>query len=560
MNPSAGRLYRKTAGPEVRYIYTENMNTMNRIIILCLLALTAAGAVRGQSRKALDTRITDVTVFLQGAQITHQADVTLKAGDNILIVPNLPLDMDPNSITVEGNAGFTLSSVRHQVNYLKDMTRNPRIKAISDSLEDAQFRAKELSALRSVQNQEKAFLEANRAIRGTTTLVPEDLEDMTDYYSRRFKQIEFKLLELGEQEKDVQLEIARLQNQLNALNAAAGQNPSEIVLAISAPKEVRANLRISFMAYSAGWYPVYDLRAEDISKPIEFSYRAKIHQSTGTDWSKINLTISTGNPSAGGQAPQLYPWYVSLYQPVSITELRAREKRDDVPSAVAAGVTMDQMTAANGMFDFTTVQANAVNMEFKIGVPFDVPSDNQDYDVTLQQDNFKADYRYVTIPKLDNDVFLRAQVTDWMQYALLPGESNIFFRGTFVAKGTIDPALANDTLALSLGRDRSIQVKREQIKDYCKTTAIGGKQRTTKAYEITVTNTKKQSISLDILDQIPISQHGEVEVEVEEISGGTYDPATGKITWKTTIEPGQTVAFQLRFSAKYPKKKLVSNL
>jgi uncharacterized protein (TIGR02231 family) len=193
-------------------------------------------------------------------------------------------------------------------------------------------------------------------------------------------------------------------------------------------------------------------------------------------------------------------------------------------------------------------------------VPYDIPSDNQQYDVTMQTQSLKAEYAYVTIPKLDNDAFLRALVTDWAQYSLLPGESNIYFKGTYVGKGYIDPALANDTLSLSLGRDRAISVKRDQIKDYCKTGFFGGKQQTTKAYEITVQNNKKQAIQLVIEDQLPISQNGEVEVEAEEISGATFDSVTGKLVWKVTLAPGETVKKQIRFNVKYPKKKFVSGL
>jgi len=59
---------------------------------------------------------------------------------------------------------------------------------------------------------------------------------------------------------------------------------------------------------------------------------------------------------------------------------------------------------------------------------------------------------------------------------------------------------------------------------------------------------------------LPISQNGELEVETEELSGGTYDETTGKVTWKLTIPAGTTVKKQLRFSAKYPKKQFVSGL
>ena len=536
---------------------------MIRTTLLLLLTVFALAPIHAQQRKLVDSRITDVTVFLSGAQVTHQGDFNLKAGENIFTISNLPLYMDPNSVQVEGNSAYTILSVRHQVNYLTDQRRNPRSAAIQDSLEDAQFKLKELIALKSVVNQEKLLFEANRNIKGSAgALVPEDLEDMADFYSKRFKQMEFKLLELGENEKEANAEIARLQNQLNAMNARISQNPSEVVVTLSAQKEGKASFKMSYFAQQAGWMPVYDLRAEDINKEIEFSYRARVFQSTGNDWNKVNLTISTGNPTVGGQIPEMGSWFVYIYNPAPVGKpTYSRNKAEMAPMADGAyDSNLEGEITYETTANYTTVQSNAVNTEFKISIPYDIPSDNQQYDVTMQRENLKADYRYVTIPKLDNDAFLRAQVVNWMQYALLPGESNIYFRGTYVGKGYIDPTLANDTLNLSLGRDRSIQVKREQIKDFCKTSTFGGKQKTTRAYEITVTNTKKQSVQLEIIDQLPISQSSEVEVEQEEISGATVDSKTGKVVWNVTIEPGQTVKKQLRFNVTYPKKKYVGNL
>ena len=238
--------------------------------------------------------------------------------------------------------------------------------------------------------------------------------------------------------------------------------------------------------------------------------------------------------------------------------------QDKAGYAPSMGERYDVMEDAKGNSSFASnyvaVQNNTVNTEFKISVPYTIPSDNQQYDVVMQKESLKAEYTYITIPKLDKDAFLLARITDWAQYSLLPGESNIYFKGSSVGKGYIDPALANDTLNLSLGRDKSINVKRDMIKDYCKTTFFGGKQKTSKAYEITVQNNKKQSIQIEIEDQLPISQNGELEVETEEISGANYDATTGKLTWKLTLAPGEIVKKQVRFNAKYPKKKFVSGL
>lgn len=534
---------------------------MNKTIALLLLMVTT---LTFQAQKTIETRISDVTVFLAGAQVTHNGEITLKAGENIFRIDDLTAYLDPNSVQVEGNTDYTILSVRHQVNYETNNTSNPKIKSILDSLEDFRFKQSEIQSMKNVYAQERALLEANRNIKGAdAVLLREDLEEMANFYRERFKGIEYKLLELGDQEKNNNEVINRLQNKLNALNARVNTNPSEVLVTVMARKEGKANLKLTYFAQNAGWVPTYDLRADEINGPIDFSYRAKVYQSTGNDWNDVNLTLSTGNPAIGGQIPNLNPWYIYMYNPQPVS-IYARKDMAYAPAAAADNYDKMEESVAYNAYEtaasYTTIQNSGVSTEFKISIPYDIPSDNQQYDVTMQHESLKAEYAYVTIPKMDNDAFLRANVIDWMQYSLLPGESNIYFKGTFVGKGYIDPALANDTLSLSLGRDKSINVKREQIKDYCKTSLFGGKQKTSKAYEITITNTKKQAITIEIQDQLPISQNGDVTVEKEELSGGTYDETTGLVTWKLTLQPGETVKKQLKFNVTYPKKKYIANL
>jgi uncharacterized protein (TIGR02231 family) len=535
---------------------------MKYAILSFVLLLTVMTVGAQTNIKTIETKITDVIVFQSGAQVTHSASVQLKEGENILRIPDLTLNMDANSIQVEGNPNYTILSVRHQVNYMLDKNSNPKVKAIQDSLDEATFKQKEIAGLKDALVQEKTMLEHNRSIKGDDgTLISEDLKEMADFFRSRFTEISYKWIELGEQERLNNQEIARLQNTLNNMNSRKGTNPSEILITVLTDKSSTSNVKFNYFAQNAGWYPVYDLRAEDINSPIEFVYRAKVYQSTGNDWERVNLTISTGNPTIGGQIPSLYPWYINIYEPLREVQIMSKS-RGEAPQAAYGAVVQEDMDDSKALYanNYVAMQSNTVNTEFKISVPYSIPSDNQQYDVVMQKESLKADYAYITIPKLENDAFLRARITDWAQYSLLPGESNIYFKGTSVGKGYIDPALANDTLNLSLGRDKSINVKRDMIKDFCKTTFFGGKQKTSKAYEITVQNNKKQSIQIEIEDQLPISQNSDVEVETEEISGAQYDAVTGKLTWKLTLAAGETVKKQVRFNVKYPKKKYISGL
>jgi uncharacterized protein (TIGR02231 family) len=537
--------------------------TMKKIwFTLCALALVLSAFA--QDYKTVRPAIKEVTVFLSGAQITHVGDVQLKAGENKIRIAGLPVYLDPNSVQVEGNPDYTILSVRHQVNYLLEENSSPEVKQITDSIELINERIEEARVMMDVYNDEFAMLKSNQIIKGQDDpLLTEDLQEMANFVRNRSKEIRFKLLELQKSNEKNQAVIDRLNNRLSSMNASLQNNPGEVLVTINVDREKRSSLRLSYVAQAAGWVPVYDLRADEINSPIDFVYRAKVFQSTGMDWNDVMLTISTGNPTVGGQVPILSPWYVNIYEPYA-PRGRADMYMKAPAEAPAAYNSFEptQSLSNSGMTSasFITAVSNGVNVEFSISVPYDIPSDNQQYDVIMQKQKLKGSYAYVAVPKLDKDAFLQVKIADWMQYSLLAGESNIYFKGTSVGKGYIDPAMATDTLSISLGRDKSINVKREQIKEFCKTNVFGSTQSTSKAFEITVTNTKKQAIEMVLEDQLPISQNEELEVDTEELSGGSYDETTGKVTWNIKLEPGQTMKKQLKFTVKYPKKKYVSGL
>lgn len=518
--------------------------------------------------KSVTAPITDVTLFLSGAQITHKGDVTLKKGENTLVLSGLTAGMDVNSIQILGSKDYTILSVKHQLNYTSKVS-NTRVRAIQDSIKLLGFQTAERASLRAVYQEEKAFLQANRSIKGDNALlIREDLLEMADFYRSRMKEIEYKILDLNQTDRDNNEKLQHLQTQLSQLQSQNVTNPGEIEFVVTSEEDKKADVVISYLATNAGWTPYYDLRAEDIESDIEFTYRAKVWQGTGADWKRVNLTISTGNPNVGAQVPALNPWYVNIYAPQAYRGRAKSEAYDDYqkPSAMASGYVaeMDKSSRAmNSMqtsASFTTITSNSVSTEFKISIKYDIASDNQPVEVVMQKQRLKASYKYVAIPKLEAAAYLQADIIDWMQYSLLSGESNIYFKGTFVGNGYIDPALANDTLQLSLGRDNAITVKRDQVKDFCKTSVFGVKKSTSKAYEITIVNTKKKAINIEVYDQVPLTQNADLEVAVEELSGATQDAATGKVTWKMTVEPEKTEKRQLRFTVKYPKKNLIQNL
>ncbi len=199
----------------------------------------------------------------------------------------------------------------------------------------------------------------------------------------------------------------------------------------------------------------------------------------------------------------------------------------------------------------------ATTVEFEIEAPYTIPSDGKQYTVQVKDYELPAYYEYYCAPKLDPDAFLTAQVTGWEALNLLSGEANLFFEGTFLGKSILDVQVVEDTLDISLGRDKGIVVERKKQKDYSKKQFIGNKKTDYRSWDISIRNKKKQSINLILEDQFPLTTNSDIEIKQESSGGADLNKDTGVLRWKMTLDKNDTQQVNFKYSVKYPKKKSV---
>jgi uncharacterized protein (TIGR02231 family) len=200
---------------------------------------------------------------------------------------------------------------------------------------------------------------------------------------------------------------------------------------------------------------------------------------------------------------------------------------------------------------------NQTNVDFNIANPYTAPSDGKQYLVEIGEFDLDASYQYYVAPKLNTDVFLTAQLTDWNKYNFLSGEANLFFEDTYIGKSLLDTHASSDTLNLSLGVDKNIVVTRTLQKNLTERQIIGSNKKETKDWLIDIKNRKNQSVNLLVEDQIPVSQNSSIEVEKQELSAGKLNEIEGKVQWTLKVAPSEEKKLELRYQVKYPKNQQV---
>lgn len=216
------------------------------------------------------------------------------------------------------------------------------------------------------------------------------------------------------------------------------------------------------------------------------------------------------------------------------------------------------ITLKEELGDYVTVKDNQMDVTFNIDIPYDMPGNGKEQSVALKEFPVNTEYKYYAAPRLDKEAYLLGNVADWESLNLLPGEANIIFEGTYIGKSYIDPNSTQDTMNLTLGKDKRIVIKKETLKDFSSVKFLGSNKKQTFTYEITVKNNKKEPIQLLLKDQYPLSTNKDIEVELLESSGATINPELGILAWKLGMAPGEQKKVRISYSVKYPKDKVLN--
>lgn len=572
---------------KLAYLIIKKGIIMKKILsIICIVLL--GSYANANDEEIVESNISNVTVFSQGAQIYRKSSYSISKGVTEVIIEGISPSIDPNSLQVKATGNVIILDSKYTIYYPKPeeikleglpLQVKMDILALEDSLKDVNYDLQGLQDEIDVLVATKNILKNNGAIRGQGKVNDSIalLKEAVEYYTQKMMEINKKLQVLN-RDKNKQLDakkgmdkrLAELRNWQNN----ADLNPKDkgpihrVVVTLKASESVRGKIDVSYLVSNAGWTPMYDLRSDIATGKVNLNYKAQVFQNTGVDWDEIPLSISTNNPYHNKTKPTLHPWYIDYYQLYGYRGDNARNGKDDLKKkteALSYGSGAPQAERSEEMDAYTADQFvevidHVISAEFKIDLPYSIKSDNQQHMVLVKNVDLDADYKYFTVPKYDPAAYLVAQITKLDELQLVPAKANIFFDGSYIGETYLDPTTMDDTLELSLGKDPNIIVKRTLLEKECKDRVVGTKKERSYMYAIEVKNLKSKSIELVIQDQIPVTQNADIEITATELSHGELNKRTGIIEWKFNIKANGSKEIQFGYEVKHDKDQNVAIL
>ena len=355
----------------------------------------------------LKSSVTDVTVFLQNAQITRKGKVSIAQGKSTLVVKSLSPYVDDKSVQVKATGDFTILSVNHRLNYLNQLNRDSKIDSLTNLITKLGRKIDEKSSRKEVLAEKKSLLNANKSLGGQNSGVSlTELKQAIDLYDRELTSIKKEELDINEAIDNLKEQQSKLQKQINEVRGAKELPSGEVVIRVESKAKVEGNFTITYLVGNAGWFPKYDVRVKDVESPIKLSYKADVFQNTGVDWKNVKLKFSNGNPNQSGVAPELNTWYLNyarntIYQSnksygvpslnISYVNGRVTSADDGEPlpgvNVVVKGTTIGTVTDIDGNYSLTLPNNSSYLVYSFIGmVTQERPITGNRMDIGMQSD------------------------------------------------------------------------------------------------------------------------------------------------------------------------------
>lgn len=546
-------------------------------LMMMALCLFLGTAYANETEKIVKSKPEKIVVYTQGAQIHRNASVNLAAGPNILVFSGLENCINVSAIQASGTGNFIIADIQHEVHYPEldkarlqgDVRYNKMVKNINDSIRELDYLLEEVNSKLDALNTEKNVLLNYSLYKG---LSKKDsialLKDGLTYLREKLFNINAEQLKCKREKERVESKKTRLNERLSVIsNELANQNTGgevekidyRIMVHVIAEQAGPATINLNYYITNAGWEPSYDLRALSTEQSVKLTYKARIHQQSGNDWSNVRLVLSTANPNRSYNIPELSPYYLgySSYQ-YKNKKLSVQQ----VPAGTSAGysradvVTMnkdEEVVEAKGAYEYTSVNENVIETEYDIKLNYNIPADGKEHYAAILVKDLRTLYRYKAIPKLNSNVYLTAVLPDWEDAITIGGEASIYYDGSYVGSTSLVPGGTEDTIQLSLGIDKNIAVKRQKMKDKCSQKVLDNDIVHQYTFEITMKNSRASKIEIEVEDQLPLSYDKTVSIDPKELSGAKLDDVSGLLKWRLTIPAKDSKRLSLVYQVKAPK-------
>jgi uncharacterized protein (TIGR02231 family) len=510
------------------------------------------------------SQVDSVVVYPHQVLVVRNAGVTV-SGSGELVFPGLPGALDDNSVRIKA-PGIRVGEVQVRRGYLAEPT--PEVKRLLARAQELDDQFKGLEDEGAVLKAKEEFL--NSVKLGAPEIISKELQQgkvATESWRAALGFVGDELMKV----KTRQVKLGRERDEKQKQVAAARQEYNDAKAAVENRKEVGFNFAADAGAYeirlayvipnAANWGPYYELRANPGEGKVDVSCFAKLTQRTGEDWENVRVVLSTTTPVLGVTAPEPNPWYLSLLE----VERAAYKRRMVMPApgATEAVIVSGGFDAEYGSAMDVQPVETGISLQYAIPGRVSLKSGEQAKKLGLKQVVLPAEFEYYTLPRSGQQAYLTGKLANTSDFVFLAGDGNTYVGDEYTGSTWLPNIASQESTLLSFGIDERVKVKRELIRSFKSKGGLFSKtEKAQFVYKTTIENYNSKSVIIKVVEQVPVSQQGEIKVTVTKVEPKFLeeDKDKGTYMWKPTLEPKGKFVINFEFTVEYPAGRQVQGL
>nr|WP_309501367.1 DUF4139 domain-containing protein [uncultured Roseovarius sp.] len=518
----------------------------------------------------LDSDVSAVTLYPQGATITRKVPFTAPAGQHDLILTDMPLRTPLSSVRVRVD-GAEMGGVTARNRFVppRDPETDAAIDAaeaeverLQDALRDGQGKVREIRLEAEAAEARVAFLKQVGEGENVASLDVAALRDLLQLIGEETlaaKRAAHDALSRADAESralsDLKEELQKAEAALAALVPEA-EARALLSVAISGDAPMEGMMTVTYTVPDAAWRPVYDLRLDRATGTLTLERGAFVAQSTGENWRDVALRLSTVRPSEQTRPSDIWPqqrWIV-----------KEEDENQYLSADVApAPIVMAEESAA-GMLAKPSPKRISAAAEFDglavtytYPAPVSIATGADNVRLALDTLDTKVDLFAQAVPLADSTAFLMAKFTNDMgELILRSDEANFYLDGTYQGQSGIAMIAAGAEETLSFGPIDGLRLTRTILdRKQGDRGVISRSNDMSEKVKIEVENLTQETWPVRLLDRVPYSEQEKLEIEwtaQPEPSETDVDGKRGVLAWNFDLEAGETYEIQLGSDLEWP--------
>ena len=220
--------------------------------------------------------IESATVYYQGAEINRTSTLSVPKGQHVLVFDHLPYEISEDEYQLKASHSEIIVSLNLNKKRGKLRGKSEETKRLEQEIEDLIDESKDIEERAFILHTKKKVLLSNSQVHADDEAVNlAELEKAMQYFDNKLNDIRKERLKLKERLSEIEDEIkdrnTRIQNSISKAN----KNYAQVTVHIENSQSREVELTLSYFLPSASWRPTYNVKVDEINKPLALEFQAR---------------------------------------------------------------------------------------------------------------------------------------------------------------------------------------------------------------------------------------------------------------------------------------------